>query len=175
MKKLILVATDGSDMATKAVDIAARLSRALELDLCIMHVLMHDASGEQWMRMAEIEHLVENVGPEAGLAPGASRTMIADFLGRARKDAIAAQAVNALGEEILEHARERAVKAGARNITTRFCAGDYADEILDLAEAELPEFIVIGSRGLGRVRGALLGSVSQKVVHYAPCPVVVAR
>lgn len=55
----------------------------------------------------------------------------------------------------------RAIELGARKVSTRSCVGEYADQILDVAETEKPTVIVLGSRSLGRMRGALLGSVSQ--------------
>ena len=51
--------------------------------------------------------------------------------------------------------------------------GQPADVLLEQgADVEL---IVVGSRGLGGFKRLLLGSVSQQVVHYATCPVVVVR
>jgi len=44
-----------------------------------------------------------------------------------------------------------------------------------LKEAEHSNMIVVGSRGRGGFSSLLLGSVSQQVVHHAPCPVIVVR
>jgi len=48
-------------------------------------------------------------------------------------------------------------------------------EIVDLAEEIDAGLVVVGSRGLGGVRRALVGSVSDSVVRHAPCPVLVVR
>lgn len=53
--------------------------------------------------------------------------------------------------------------------------GDPAEEITDLARFEDYDLIVVGSRGLGPVKEILLGSVSNRVLHTAPCPVLVVR
>ena len=45
--------------------------------------------------------------------------------------------------------------------------------LLDTATAA--DLIVVGSRGYGSIKGALLGSVSQQVVHYSPCPVTIVH
>jgi len=44
-----------------------------------------------------------------------------------------------------------------------------------LKEAEQADMIVVGSRGRGGFANLLLGSVTQQVVHHAPCPVIVVR
>lgn len=53
--------------------------------------------------------------------------------------------------------------------------GDPAEAILDFAQARDADLIVIGSRGLGRVTGALLGSVSREIVQRSDRPVFVAK
>ncbi len=57
---------------------------------------------------------------------------------------------------------------------------DYPPEsigtaILDVAKREKPDLIILGSRGLSGFKGMLLGSVSNKVVQHATCPVLVIK
>jgi len=60
-------------------------------------------------------------------------------------------------------------------VHTEILEGSPAEAILDVADTRKNDLIVMGSRGLGRLRGALLGSQSQKVVRHAPCPVLIVR
>ena len=53
--------------------------------------------------------------------------------------------------------------------------GPPIDEILSLTRELHPGLVVIGSRGLGSVGSLLVGSVSEGVVHHAPCPVLIVR
>jgi nucleotide-binding universal stress UspA family protein len=53
--------------------------------------------------------------------------------------------------------------------------GGAAEEIVALAEEIGAGLIVVGSRGWARLRWALMGSVSESVVRYAHCPVLVVR
>ncbi|MBV9454556.1 MAG: universal stress protein, partial [Rubrobacter sp.] len=53
--------------------------------------------------------------------------------------------------------------------------GQAATEIVDLAEELRMGLVVVGSRGLGGIRRALIGSVSDVVVRHAHCPVLVVR
>ena len=172
MIKRILIATDGSDHGQKALDVASELAVGLSAELIVAHVLLHSRPSSEFERMAEVEHLLPGVVQQAGLdaanVPGTMTTLI-----DAQDDDIkTARLVRAVGDQVMERARTHAEAAGVKTVTTRLCYGDYADEILDLAEADRADLIVVGRRGLGRVRAAVLGSVSQKILHYAPMPVL---
>ena len=49
---------------------------------------------------------------------------------------------------------------------------DPADLIAEVAKEADADLIVVGTRGHGRVAGMLLGSVTQRLLHVAPCPVL---
>ncbi|ESN98907.1 hypothetical protein HELRODRAFT_185040 [Helobdella robusta] len=49
------------------------------------------------------------------------------------------------------------------------------ETICRVAEEEDATMIIVGTRGLGKVRRTIMGSVSDYVVHHAPCPVIVCR
>jgi nucleotide-binding universal stress UspA family protein len=53
--------------------------------------------------------------------------------------------------------------------------GPAADAIISVAEIREADLIIMGTRGLGAVKGLLFGSVASKVSHHAPCPVLLVR
>jgi nucleotide-binding universal stress UspA family protein len=77
-------------------------------------------------------------------------------------------------ETILQKAIEAVGKIPGE-VHTEILEGSPAEAILDVANTRKSDLIVMGSRGLGRLAGALLGSQSQKVVQHAPCPVLIIR
>jgi nucleotide-binding universal stress UspA family protein len=77
-------------------------------------------------------------------------------------------------EAILEGTRAGLGKVPA-DLQSEILEGPVAEAILKVARTRKSDIIVMGSRGLGRLEGALLGSNSQKVVSHAPCPVLVVR
>ena len=60
---------------------------------------------------------------------------------------------------------------GAAGLETVVVEGDAPTVLVDLAANA--DLLVLGSRGHGRIAGAVLGSVAQRCVHGAPCPVVI--
>lgn len=57
----------------------------------------------------------------------------------------------------------------------RVVLGDPAEKIIDLSGSEGYDLVVIGHRGLGGIRGLILGSVAKRTAELAPCPVLVVR
>jgi nucleotide-binding universal stress UspA family protein len=87
------------------------------------------------------------------------------------------EAEQAAAERGAQDAIERTVAALSTpaSVVQRVEVGDAGAMLCRLAE-ELPaDVVVVGSRGRGVIRRALLGSVSSHVVHNAPCPVMVVR
>lgn len=171
----IVVATDGSDTGHRAVEFAAALSQKFGHALCIVHVHMHGRPTKEFARMAEVEGLVAPGMKGAGAGPSSDPATLMSLFPSAEDEVGTARLIIALGEHVADSARHRAEEAGALNVTVRICTGDIADEILDVADSEKAEMIVLGRRGLGRVREALLGSVSQKVLHHADCTVIIVH
>src|SRR5215831_2863445 len=60
-------------------------------------------------------------------------------------------------------------------VTRRLLSGSAADVILATAETEMVELVIVGARGVGRVREMVLGSVSHRVLYHASCPVMVVH
>jgi nucleotide-binding universal stress UspA family protein len=79
--------------------------------------------------------------------------------------------VGAFLDERARSLRDEGVEVGYAHLAL----GDPDKEIVRFAEDERADLIVLGSRGLGRLRRALLGSVSDSVVRHAHCPVLVVR
>ena len=81
------------------------------------------------------------------------------------------EAVTKAGNEILEKAANKVPE----KINTTSETGSPSVTITDFADEIKADLVVIGSRGLGLVKGVLLGSVSQYVVEHAPCPALVVK
>jgi nucleotide-binding universal stress UspA family protein len=71
----------------------------------------------------------------------------------------AAESMSEKGVEVITYARQ----------------GDPADAILDVAEEQKADLIVVGNKGMTGAKRFLLGSVPNKVSHHAPCTVMIIR
>lgn len=88
--------------------------------------------------------------------------------------------VAAFGESLLAEGRRvgeeaRALLGPRAAVETRLVQGIPKEEIVREAEAWPADLVVVGARGLGGVRGLLVGSVSQTVARHVHCPVLVVK
>jgi nucleotide-binding universal stress UspA family protein len=74
---------------------------------------------------------------------------------------------------LAEAARE--VEAAGVKVQTFARQGEPADAILDVADEEKADLIIVGNKGMTGAKRFLLGSVPNKVSHHAPCSVLIVR
>ncbi|MCW3068970.1 MAG: UspA domain protein [Solirubrobacterales bacterium] len=145
MFKSIVVGTDGSDTANQAVREAVDLARAVGAKLELVSAYEPVPS----QRLAE----------ERRQAPEDLQWAISP-----REDV----------DSTLDAAADVARKAGVPvDVYPR--QGDPADAILDVAEEQEADLIVVGNKGMTGAKRFLLGSVPNKVSHHAPCSVMIIR
>jgi nucleotide-binding universal stress UspA family protein len=145
MYSSIVVGTDGSETANQAVKEAIELARTLG---------------------AKVE-LVSAYEPVAGSRLREEAQQVPDDLSwmvNPRED------VDATLKAAASQAEDAGVKA---QIYAR--QGDPADAILDVAEEQDADLIIVGNKGMTGAKRFLLGSVPNKISHHAPCNVLIIR
>ena len=141
----ILLATDGSEEATLAARTAIDIADKTGSEL---HIILVGLS-VSYVGMGPLE--------------------IADIPGPAQEE------LNQEGQRLL-NAQARWVEANGGTVAeAHLRIGKPDEEIVSQAEELGAGLVVIGSRGVGGIRRALMGSVSDSVVRHAHCPVLVVR
>lgn len=178
MIKTILAPTDGSDHANKAVDLAADIASKYGARMVILHVLLRHTSA------TDIKALCKDIdAPDAlvkkleEVETAALATTAVPYGGSVGAVLLPVPegALKEVGELIAEKARRAAEAKGVEDVTVQVVDGAPADCILAAAEHEGADMIVMGCRGLGRISALLMGSVSHKVSHVAPCTCVTVK
>ena len=151
MSKKFLVAVDGSDHGWKALDLATDLAKVSNAEVVILHVIPYIPMPEGFQQFAEIEGI-----------KAADRTF------RYHYD-------RTVGDAITSEAEARAQKNGLARVTTQVTEANPADEIVALAKSKRADMLFLGSRGVSDLKGMMMGSISHKVMHLAPCTCVAVR
>jgi nucleotide-binding universal stress UspA family protein len=141
----IVVGTDGSDTANEAARQATELAKAVGANINLVSAF--EPVGNQRLR------------EERQQVPDDMQWMVNE-----RED------VNAT----LEEAKDQISQAGIE-VQTHARQGDPADAILDVAEEQNADLIIVGNKGMSGAKRFLLGSVPNKVSHHAPCSVMIIR
>jgi nucleotide-binding universal stress UspA family protein len=144
MIKTVLVPTDGSEHAKKAVIFAADLAQKYDAKVIVLFVMRGLGSEdvpEALRSFARSEHI-----------EGTDRDIL-----------------ESIGNQIVREAQALAQEHKAPEIETQLEVGDPASTILRVAKNRGINLIVMGSRGLGNLKGLLVGSVSHKVNQLSQC------
>jgi nucleotide-binding universal stress UspA family protein len=141
----IVVGTDGSETASEAVRQATELAR-------IHGARVHVVSAYEPVGSARLRE-------ERNRVPQDMQWMV-----NPREDV----------EQALVDAADGMRDAGV-DCATYARQGDPADAILDVAEEQRADLIVVGNKGMTGAKRFLLGSVPNKVSHHAPCTVMIIR
>ena len=176
MIKTILVATDGSGHAQKAIDLAADLAGKYDARMVILHVLLRHTSESDLETLCK-----ENAMPDAlekkfeKLRTAFLEMVAASYEAGPMSIPIPDDVLTDVGNLILDNARQSAAAKGVKDIATHIVDGSPADTIIAAAEKEKADMIIMGSRGLGNIAGVLMGSVSHKVSHLSKCTCVAVK
>ena len=145
MFKKILVPVDGSKGALEALDVAIELQKLMDAEIQLLCVFKHHSLFEASLSM---------VRPQDMQIPD--------------------DALMEYAKEVVEHAKKHAEELGATRVRGFVRGGRPSKAIVQVAEENGFDLIVMGSRGTtGEVDGMLLGSVSQRVAGRARMPVLV--
>jgi nucleotide-binding universal stress UspA family protein len=140
----ILAPTDFGDVSNAAASYAARLAIALGVPLTIQHVVLDPLAGGWAVETTQLPALLERMTREA-------------------REKLDTKLQTVLTDE------ERAVLT----VETAVGMGRPADEIIEYADNHGIDLIVMGTHGRGGVEKMWLGSVTEKVLRKARCPVLV--
>jgi nucleotide-binding universal stress UspA family protein len=149
----ILLASDGSESAAHATEVAVELSKKTHSELHVLYVGEYSTASPV-PQAADTSWVVQE-----DLAPLEEQGQQFEQVARQTLDAEVQQVRAAGGTVAQAHLR----------------LGTPAAEIVELAEDLRVGLVVVGSRGLGGLRRALMGSVSDSVVRHAHCLVLVVR
>ena len=157
----VLVGTDGSPTAMKAVDMASNLASKLGSKTVIVCAYEPPTKAELDRMKADPNDPIDQWGAGRNVAttPPEFRWRIAG----------AAQA-----EDVLERAEDHARKMGI-DAEVRAIEGPPAETLISLAEGEGFDVIAVGSVGMSGAKRFTLGNVPHRVSHHAPTDVLILR
>jgi nucleotide-binding universal stress UspA family protein len=176
MIKTIVVATDGSKHADKAITAAGEIAGKFGARVVVVHTALTGATSATLRKLATRKALTKD---QRDLLDNyeADVLMAMSGAGMAPMTVVPppAELLHPIGDQLLQRAAAAAKKAGAKRVSTVYFGGDPADAILKTAKKEKADLIALGTRGLGEIKGLFLGSVSHKVSAHADCAVLTVK
>lgn len=173
--KTILVPTDGSVAAEKALNVALDLAEKHRANIKLLHVLLREMEPYELLRLSELTPGDNVVRQLRNLAEGPKTPRsVEDLMGalnapdRPAPDTL----LHTIGTQVLDRAKKR---ARARDVTVEvldIADGAAAPAIVAAAETQGVDTIVMGMRGLRHIDALTFGSVSQEVCRTVKCTCV---
>lgn len=174
--KTILVPTDGSEPAEKALRLALDLAEKHGADVKLFHVLLRDKEPAEIMRLPELEDASDaifNALKQLQSGPRAERSAEALMRERTLPDRPAPEdLLREIGEHVLRRASAIAAERGVRAEVLNLADGWAAPAIARAVRESGADTIVMGMRGLRQIEAVAYGSVSQDVVQTVDCTCV---
>ncbi|MGJ3263006.1 MAG: universal stress protein [Salinarimonas sp.] len=174
MISTIVVAVDGSEHQDAVVALAAEIAEARGARLVLAHALLRAVPYGELYAVAERLGFLDRVKEELDQASATPVMPAAAMGGAIPVIMVSPDTLHHVADEVIAAAR-RGLEGRPITIESRIADAPPAEALVDVAREEGADVLVIGSRGLGRLQGLILGSVSQKVVHDAPCAVLVVK
>lgn len=154
--KKILVAVDGSDSAKRAATVATGLADKLGTELVVLH-----ASTPPAAYYGTAYPAISGVSP-----PPLSQKEIDSYYTYTRR----------VASDIVDDVTGQAKKLGISvKAETPEGVSSVVETIINHADKNNVDLIVVGTRGLGGFKKLVMGSVSSGVVSHANCPVLIVR
>jgi len=180
MSKSILVATDGSAQARKAIELGCKLARLDGGRLGFVHVLLRDKTPDELQGLPAAAGLGADLAGELAKAatrkPDDALPAWASVMDPTSVPSpVSQQVLEALGHGILGAAAKAARHKGVQEFALELEDGDPVERILEVAKRLKADTIVMGHRGLRDIEALTLGSVSNKLSRLAPCDVVMIK
>ena len=134
-------------------------------------VVALDGSDHSHRALEHAKHLAECLDATLWLVHAFAHT--SDLWGHDKFDELVTQRKTA-GQDILDEAR-KTLGDTTFDVQEELLEGPAAEAILNVAEVRNADLIVLGTRGHGSLQGMLVGSVGNKVLQHAHCPVMLVR
>ena len=154
----ILVPTNLGEPSKAAIKYGVAFARQFNAQLFLVHVL----GVKELDAVLETERVMETLGPDAGTAPP----------GEPNPDQLASNAAREDLANLLSQEDERATRA---EYLLRGAPSGAGDAIVACAQELAVELVVMGKHRQGFVDHLVAGSVAEKVIRRAPCPVLVVH
>ena len=177
MVKKVLIATDGSEHAIKAVAFGSDIAARYGADVVLVHVLLRNDLSENLRHAAEVEYLPAEGGQPVAKAMGGIplARFPADIVFTPDDAAAPDRMLRAVAEHVLGQAETSAREHGVGKVEKRIEDGNPVNRILQIARDENVDLVVSGARGLSDIAALLFGSVSHKLSHLSPVTCITVR